>query len=282
MKAYLLGKFARVALGTAQIDYNGRYCMASAAAGQNRAFGVDRGLPFPVSDLAETDTLLLWGTNPAETMPPLLQWLARQRERGGRLFVVDPRRTETARLAELHLAPTPGSDLALANGLLFLALEEDLVDRAYIEARTVGFDAVRRSVLAYDPARVERLTGVSVGAMREVVRALAAGSSMLLSGTRPEQQTKGVDTVLSFTNLMLALGKVGKPASGYGCITGQGNGQGGREHQVGEGQNGVHALRLLLGGASNSGMLLPAAKARTTSRMAPTETPVRRSTRAGS
>ena len=98
-----------------------------AAAGQ-RAFGFDRGLPFPVSDLAETDTLLLWGTNPAETMPPLLQWLARQRERGGRLFVVDPRRTETARLAEPHLVPTRAATSRSANGLLFLALEEDLVD----------------------------------------------------------------------------------------------------------------------------------------------------------
>jgi assimilatory nitrate reductase catalytic subunit len=229
-KAYLLGKFTRVALGSSQIDYNGRYCMASAAAGQNRAFGLDRGLPFPVSDIAETKALMLWGSNCAETMPPIMQWVSRQRERG-RLIVVDPRRTDTARAADLHLQPVPGSDLALANGLLFLAIELGLVDETYVAARTLGWDALRRSMLAYDPARVERISGVSLEAMRTAITWLAsAESSMLLSGRGPEQQSKGADTVVAFTNLMLAIGKVGKPSSGYGCLTGQGNGQGGREH----------------------------------------------------
>jgi len=230
-KAYLLGKFARVALRTPHIDYNGRYCMASAAGGQNRAFGIDRGLPFPVADIAETQTLVLWGSNVADTMPPLTQWLYEHKNRGGKLIVVDPRATETTRGAALHLQLTPGSDLALANGLLYLALEEGLVDHSYIEARTLGFDEVRRSVLNCHPAHTERLTGISVEAQRRAVRLIAnAERSMLLSGRGAEQQSKGTDTVLSFINLMLALGKVGKPASGYGCITGQGNGQGGREH----------------------------------------------------
>jgi assimilatory nitrate reductase catalytic subunit len=228
-KAYLLGKFVRVALGSPNIDYNGRYCMASAAAGQNKAFGVDRGLPFPVEDIARTETLLLWGANCAETMPPLMQWIAEQQV-GGKLIVVDPRRTETARLADLHLQLTPGSDLALANGLLYLALEERLVDLDYLARRTLGFDEMRRAIMEVHPAHVERLTGVPIDDQLRTVRRLAANSSMLLSGRGPEQQSKGVDTVLAFTNLMLALGKVGKPQSGYGCLTGQGNGQGGREH----------------------------------------------------
>jgi assimilatory nitrate reductase catalytic subunit len=230
-KAYLLGKFARVALGTPHIDYNGRYCMSSAAAGQNRAFGIDRGLPFPVAEIAETDTLALWGSNVAETMPPLLQYVHAQRERGGSLIVVDPRRTDTARLATLHLQLTPGSDLALANGLLHLAIEERLVDEAYVGARTEGFLALRRSVATCDPAWVERTTGVPLAQQLAAVRLLAgAARSMTLSGRGAEQQSKGTDTVLALCNLMLALGKVGKPASGYGCLTGQGNGQGGREH----------------------------------------------------
>jgi assimilatory nitrate reductase catalytic subunit len=229
-KAYLLGKFTRVVLGTSQIDYNGRYCMSSAAAGQNRAFGVDRGMPFPVSDIGLTKALLLWGSNCADTMPPIMQWVHRQREHG-KLIVVDPRRTDTARVADLHLQLVPGSDLALANGLLFFALELGLVDQAYVAARTVGFEALRREILTYQPARVERITGVSSQAMREAVTLLGKSeSSMLLSGRGPEQQSKGADTVVAFTNLMLVLGKVGKPNSGYGCLTGQGNGQGGREH----------------------------------------------------
>ncbi|HXU65296.1 MAG TPA: molybdopterin oxidoreductase family protein [Polyangia bacterium] len=229
-KAYLLGKFVRVALGSPHVDYNGRYCMSSAAAGQNRAFGIDRGLPFPVADIARTKTLLLWGANSLDTMPPLAQWIAEQQAQG-ELIVVDPRRSETARQADLHLQLTPGSDLALATGLLHLAIDERLIDADFIAARTVGFEAVRRAAMEVHPAHVERLTGVPIEAQVRTVRRLAVEeSSMLLSGRGPEQQAKGVDTVLAFTNLMLALGKVGRPYSGYGCLTGQGNGQGGREH----------------------------------------------------
>jgi assimilatory nitrate reductase catalytic subunit len=230
-KAYLLGKFTRVALKSPNIDYNGRYCMSSAAAGQNRAFGIDRGLPFPVSDIAEAGTLLLWGSNCADTMPPIMQWVYEQMRRGGSLIVVDPRLSDTARAAALHLQLTPGTDLALANGLLYLAIEEKLIDRAYIAERTEGFADLERSVLTSHPAFVERLTGVTIADQLSAVRLLArADFSMLLSGRGAEQQSKGSDTVNALINLMLALGKVGKTASGYGTLTGQGNGQGGREH----------------------------------------------------
>jgi assimilatory nitrate reductase catalytic subunit len=229
-KAYLLGKFVRVALKSPFIDYNGRFCMASGAAGQNQAFGIDRGLPFPVEDIAKAGTLLLWGANCADTMPPIMQWIDQQRA-AGTLIVVDPRRTETARVAHEYVQLTPGTDLALANGLLSLAIEERLLDLEYIASRTTGFDDVRRSAMAMVPAQVERLTGVSIDQQLRVVRQLASSpASMLLSGRGPEQQSKGSDTVLAMINLMLALGKVGKPASGYGTLTGQGNGQGGREH----------------------------------------------------
>jgi assimilatory nitrate reductase catalytic subunit len=229
--AYLLGKFARVAVGTANIDYNGRYCMSSAAAAGNRAFGIDRGLPFPVSDIAQAEVVLLVGSNVADTLPPIMQWFERQKRIGGRLAVIDPRKTATAKAADLFLPVTPGSDLALANGLLYLAIEEGLLDRAFFEKRTSGFDAVRRAVLTYHPAHVERLTGVGEAAMRKLVRWLGhARSAMILSGRGAEQHSKGVDTAQAFINLSLALGLPGKPASGWGCLTGQGNGQGGREH----------------------------------------------------
>ncbi|TXK39419.1 molybdopterin oxidoreductase family protein [Nonomuraea sp. C10] len=225
-KAYLLGKLARVALGTSQIDYNGRFCMSSAAAASIRAFGMDRGMPFPVTDLAGADVVLLAGANPAETMPPFVRHLD-----GPRLIVIDPRRTATARLAWLHLRPAPGTDLALALGLLHLAVAEDLVDAAYVEERTSGFDAVRTSLAAWWPERVERITGVPVPRMREAVRALAyAKNAYVLTGRGAEQHAQGTDTVTAFVNLALALGLPGRLGSGYGCLTGQGNGQGGREH----------------------------------------------------
>ncbi len=225
-KAYQLGKFARVALGTSQIDYNGRFCMSSAAAASIRAFGADRGMPFPVTDLAEADVVLVAGGNPAETMPPLVRQFA-----APALIVIDPRRTATARLAALHLQPTPGTDLALALGLLHLAIAEDAVDTAYIGRRTTGFDAVRTSVSSWWPERVERLTGVPVAAMRQAVQMLKnADKAVVLTGRGAEQHAKGTDTVTAFINLALAFGLPGTPGSGYGCVTGQGNGQGGREH----------------------------------------------------
>ncbi|MEV0327662.1 molybdopterin oxidoreductase family protein [Micromonospora echinospora] len=230
-KAYALGRFARVALRTRMIDYNGRFCMSSAAAAGMRAFGIDRGLPFPLADLGRADTLLLVGANPAETMPPLARYLTEQRERGGRLIVVDPRVTATARLADLHLQPLPGTDLAVANALLHVALTEGWVDREYVAARTEGFDAVRRIAAGWWPARAERLSGVPVADLEEAARALGtARTAIILTARGAEQHAKGVDTVSAFVNLALALGLPGRPGSGYGCLTGQGNGQGGREH----------------------------------------------------
>jgi assimilatory nitrate reductase catalytic subunit len=230
-KAYALGKFARTALRTRYIDYNGRFCMSSAAAAGLRAFGVDRGLPFPLDDLGRADVVLLVGANPAETMPPLMRHLAAQRERGGTLIVVDPRATATARLADSHLQPAPGTDLALANALLHLVITEGRVDRSYVRDRTSGYDDVARVAAGYWPERVERLTGVGVADLKATADQLGrARTAIILTARGAEQHAKGTDTVSAWINLALALGLPGRPDSGYGCLTGQGNGQGGREH----------------------------------------------------
>jgi len=230
-KAYLLGKFARVALKTSQIDYNGRFCMSSAAAASIAAFGIDRGLPFPLADIAQSQCVLLVGSNLAETMPPVMQYFQAQRANGGSLIVVDPRLTPTAAAATLHLQITPGTDSALANGLLHIAVRERLIDAVYIEQRTSRFDAVKRAVARYWPARVERITGIPEKQLELAARLLGmSASAMVLTARGPEQQSKGVENVAAFINLALALGLCGKPYSGHGCLTGQGNGQGGREH----------------------------------------------------
>lgn len=230
-KAYQFGKFARATLRTAMIDYNGRFCMSSAANAANRAFGVDRGLPFPLPDLAQADALLLVGSNPADTMPPAMQFLTAAQDRGADVIVADPRRTATARTAQLHLQPVPGTDLALANGMLNVAVREKLLDEDYIAERTSGFDAVRRAVRLYWPDRVERISGVPEGDLLRAVHLLAeADHAMILTARGAEQHRTGSDTAIAFINLALALGLPGRGYSGYGTITGQGNGQGGREH----------------------------------------------------
>jgi assimilatory nitrate reductase catalytic subunit len=230
-KAYQFGKFARVALGTSAIDYNGRFCMSSAANAATRAFGIDRGMPFPLADLAEADAVLLVGSNPADTMPPAMQFLDAGRARGARHIVIDPRATATARTAQLHLQPVPGTDLALANGMLHIAIRQKLIDEVYITERTAGFDAVRRAVRLYWPDRVERITGVPEQDLYDSVRILAdAQRAIILTARGAEQHRSGSDTVIAFINLALALGLPGRRFCGYGTVTGQGNGQGGREH----------------------------------------------------
>ena len=230
-KAYLLGKFARVGLGTSNIDYNGRFCMSSAAGAAVKALGIDRGLPFPVEDIARADVIVLVGSNPAETMPPLMQYFQAQRAAGGTLIVVDPRRTLTAQSATLHLRLTPGSDAAVANGLLHLLVKRGAVDLDFVRERTEGFEQLRGVIATYWPERVEKITGVSEGQLVSAATLLAkAQRPMVLTARGAEQQAQGVTNVLAFINLALALGKRGQPFTGFGTITGQGNGQGGREH----------------------------------------------------
>jgi len=233
-KAYQLGKFTRLALGSSRIDYNGRFCMSSAAAASNRAFGVDRGLPFPLDELDAAGTVMLLGSNVAETMPPFIGHLEGARAEGG-LIVVDPRRSATARLTEegggMHVQPTPGSDLVLLLGLTHIVITEKLVDADYLQARTVGFDRLRRSVSQWWPERVQEYTGVPVWQLRDIARRLAAGrGTYILTGRGVEQHADGTDTATAAINLSLILGLPGTTHSGYGTLTGQGNGQGGREH----------------------------------------------------
>lgn len=230
-KAYLLGKLARVAIGTPCIDYNGRWCMSSAAAASTRAFGVDRGLPFLLSDLVGTGSIMLVGSNLAETMPPAAAVLDAQAEAGGKLIVIDPRLTPTAQRATLALRPLPGTDLAVANGILHVVVENGWVDRDFIDRRTVGFEEVEAVVANWWPERAERVSGVPASSIRQAAEMLAmADSSAVITARGAEQHAQGTETVMAYINIALALGQVGRPHGGFGTLTGQGNGQGGREH----------------------------------------------------
>lgn len=239
-KAYVLGKLARVALGTAMVDYNGRFCMSSAAAATNRSLGLDRGLPFPLADLAGADAILLLGSNLAETSPPAVAHLTGVRRRGG-LVVADPRHSATAALADdgagIHLQPLPGTDLVVLLALAHVVLADRLLDERYVTERTSGLDALRSAVAPWWPERAEQVCGVPARTLRRTAHLLAAASphrggagAYVLTGRGVEQSRQGTDTVSAAIALSLLLGLVGRVGSGYGAITGQGNGQGGREH----------------------------------------------------
>lgn len=229
-KAYLVGKFARVALGTRHIDYNGRLCMVSAGAAYKLAFHVDRSL-FPWSEIPKAQVLFLIGANIGDCAPITTDYVWRCRDNGGRLIIADPRMTPISRNADLFLPLRPGTDLVLLMGMLHVVLRDHLEDRAFIEAHTTGFDAVAASVQPYGPRRVAEETGVPAEAMEKAARWFAqADRSMALHARGLEHQSKGVENCLALINFCLATGKIGREGCGCTMITGQGNGQGGREH----------------------------------------------------
>lgn len=229
-KAYLNGKFARVALKTANIDYNGRLCMVSAGAANKLAFGIDRAAN-PWSDIRETDMLILAGTNLAECFPILTDYVWKARDRGAKIIVIDPRMTPIARTCDLYLPLRPGTDSALAHGIMHLMVENDWIDHDFIEKHTNDFDKVIELVKKFTPSYTESITGVPARLIEKAGEMWGTASkSMLMHARGIEHHTKGVENVLSYINLVLASGRIGKPGSGYGTITGQGNGQGGREH----------------------------------------------------
>ncbi len=228
-KAYLMGKFARLAVGTRHVDYNGRLCMVAAGAGNLRAFGIDRAAN-PWADIVSTDLVMVLGSNVSECSPITTDYIWRARDRGAKLVVVDPRLTPIARTADLYLPVRPGRDSALMNAILHAAIRLGGVDHDFVERHTTGFDEVRALVERYAPETVEQLVGIPA---RRIVEAaelwVQAPRTMLLHARGIEHHTKGVENVLACINLVLATGKIGKPGSGYATITGQGNGQGARE-----------------------------------------------------
>jgi assimilatory nitrate reductase catalytic subunit len=229
-KAYVLGKFARIGLGTKHIDYNGRLCMVSAGTAYRLTFGIDRATnPWP--DLARADVVLIAGSNTAECAPITTHYLWQCREHGGRLIVVDPRMTPITRNADLYLPVRPGTDLALFLGMMHVIVRDGLVRDEFVARATTGFDAVRESVRDWTLDRAARVTGIPAANIEKAAHWLGGTDrAMGLHARGIEHHSKGVENCLAMVNLYLATGNVGREGAGCMMITGQGNGQGGREH----------------------------------------------------
>lgn len=228
---YLLGKFTRVALKSKYIDYNGRYCMSSAAAASNQAFGIDRGMTMPLTEIPNAKFIILAGTNIAECQPTMMPYLLEAKKKGAIIVTIDPRNTMTSKVSDIHVRLQPGFDSVLINGLLHVMVEEKLVNERFIRERTSGFDNLKEAVKAFTPARVEELTGVLEAVVRTIARGFAkAETGIVLTARGLEQQSNGVENTLNYINLSLVTGKIGRTGCGYGAVTGQANGQGGREH----------------------------------------------------
>jgi assimilatory nitrate reductase catalytic subunit len=229
-KTYLMGKFARMCLKTANIDYNGRLCMVSAAAGNKKAFGIDRAAN-PWSDITHAEVVWISGANVAECAPITTSYVWQAREFGAKVIVVDPRITPVARTCDLFLPVKPGRDVALFNGILHLMIENDWIDHQFIDEHTTGFDRVADHVKAWTPRRTAEVTGIAEQSIRKAAELWGtASTSFLLHARGIEHHSHGVQNVLGAINIVLASGRIGRENCGYATITGQANGQGGREH----------------------------------------------------
>jgi assimilatory nitrate reductase catalytic subunit len=229
-KTYLNGKFARVCLKTPYIDYNGRLCMVSAGAANKKAFGIDRTTN-PWSDMVGTEVVWVAGSNVAECSPITTNYIWQARELGAKIIVQDPRITPIARTCDLFLPVKPGRDAAVFAGVLNLMIENGWIDRDFIEQHTVGFEQVADYCKQWTPAKTAEVSGVPERSLRQAAEWWGkAKSSFLFHARGIEHHSNGVQNALGTINLVLASGRIGKPKSGYGTITGQANGQGGREH----------------------------------------------------
>jgi anaerobic selenocysteine-containing dehydrogenase len=229
---YVAGKLAKGFLGTNNFDTNSRLCMASAAAGYARSLGSD-GPPPAYADLELADCFFLIGTNTADCHPIVFKRLRRRKLSAPdevTVIVADPRWTETADLADLHLPLRPGSDIALLNAMLHVLWREGLLDARFIAGHTSGWDELRAVVARYPPERAAALTGLS----REIIVSAAlrfgrARAALSLWSMGVNQSHAGTDKNAAILNLHLATGQLGRPGAGPLSLTGQPNAMGGRE-----------------------------------------------------
>ena len=228
---YAFNKLARALVGTNNIDSNSRLCMSSAVVGYKRSLGADAP-PCSYEDIEQADTLLIIGSNMAYAHPILYRRLeaAKAGNPQMKVIVVDPRRTDTCDLADLHLAIAPGSDVALLHGVLHLLLEQGRIDHAFIAAHTEGFDALQTLVADYPPARVAERCAISEADLRRCADWIGSSPRFLsLWCMGVNQSTAGTAKNAAIINLHLATGQIGKPGCGPFSLTGQPNAMGGRE-----------------------------------------------------
>ncbi|MRV72512.1 formate dehydrogenase subunit alpha [Duganella sp. FT92W] len=223
---YLAQKFARVVLGTNNVDCCARVCHTPSAKALKAMLGTGAAANC-FDDIEIAGAFLLCGVNPTENHPVVGARIRQAVLRGARLVVVDPRRTELAELADVHLALRPGTNVPLFNAMAAVLIEEGLLDQAFLAERVTGFDDFAAFVAAYAPERVAGDCGVSAADIRAAARIYAgAGAAMCFHGLGMTEHLQGTEGVMTLINLALLTGNLGKPGAGINPLRGQNNVQG--------------------------------------------------------
>lgn len=227
---YAFNKLARALVGTNNIDSNSRLCMSSAVVAYKRTLGADAP-PCCYEDLELADCVFIAGANPAIAHPVLFgRLLEARRRRGTQLVVVDPRRTETAAAADLHLQLAPGTDLYLLTAMLAVIVRDGLVDAEFVERHTAGFASAAESAKRLPLAEAARITGLRARDIERAARLFArAPATLSLWCQGLNQSVHGADNGAALIHLHLATGQIARPGAGPFSLTGQPNAMGGRE-----------------------------------------------------
>ena len=180
-----------------------------------------------INEIDNTDLVFIFGYNPADSHPIVANHVINAKRNGAKIIVCDPRKIETARIADMHIALKNGSNIALLNAMGHVIIEENLYDKAFVAARTEGYEEYRKIVEGYTPESVEAITGVSAQEIRQAARMYAsANNAAILWGMGVTQFYQGVETVRSLTSLAMLTGNLGKPSVGVNPVRGQNNVQG--------------------------------------------------------
>ncbi|MGB3944954.1 MAG: formate dehydrogenase subunit alpha, partial [Methanothrix sp.] len=223
---YLLAKIARSALKTNNVDHVARLCHAPSVAGLGFALG-SGAMTNPIRSLLSSDAILVTGSNTTEQHPLIAAHILEAQSRGATLIVADPRGTQMAELADIHLAPRLGTDVAWTNGILNLIIGRGLFDEDFINERTEGFSALKDLVVQYTPAAVERITGIPPADLEKAAVAFGeANRAAVVYAMGTTQHSSGTENVLALANLVLATGNVGRDGTGIYPLRGHQNVQG--------------------------------------------------------
>ncbi len=225
-EAYLFQKLVRQAMHSSHVDHCTRLCHASSVAALLEGIG-SGAVSNPVADVAHAELIFLIGANPTVNHPVAATFIKNAVDRGAKLLIADPRRSQLARRATWHLQFRPDTDVALLNGLLHVIIDEGLVDQKFVDARVNGFEALKASVKEATPERMSEICGIAPDMIREVARAYAtAKSAMILWGMGVSQHVHGTDNARGLIALALITGQIARPGTGLHPLRGQNNVQG--------------------------------------------------------
>jgi formate dehydrogenase alpha subunit len=223
---YLAQKFCRAVFRSNSVDNCARVCHAPSVSGLRIALGSGAATN-ALEDIEGAEVLIISGSNPAEAHPVVAMKVRRALSKGGRLIVIDPRQTEMAKLADIHLQLIPGTNVLLLNSLLHAILDEGLEDKDFIAARTENLDKVREHVAAYAPEVMAEQTGVPADLVRRAARLYCSTKKgMILYGLGMTEHRNGTQGVMGLANIALASGNVGRRNAGICPLRGQNNVQG--------------------------------------------------------